>query len=67
MNEQILKLIDEIEMHCPCGARPESLNTHPHVGGCPVAELKRLLKMYSAQRPTSGSVKSISLDLEDYQ
>lgn len=21
---------------CPCGARIESPNTHPHVGGCPV-------------------------------
>jgi hypothetical protein len=26
----------EVERHCPCGARPESLNTHPHVTGCPV-------------------------------
>lgn len=26
----------EIERHCPCGARPESLKTHPHVTGCPV-------------------------------
>lgn len=26
----------EVERHCPCGARPESPNTHPHVGGCPV-------------------------------
>jgi len=23
--------------HCPCGYRPESPDTHPHVGGCPVA------------------------------
>ncbi len=36
-------LVDEIEMHCPCGARPESLGTHPHVGGCPVEKLKRVL------------------------
>lgn len=27
----------EVERHCPCGARPESLNTHPHVISCPVA------------------------------
>lgn len=27
----------EIERHCPCGARPESPDTHPHVIGCPVA------------------------------
>lgn len=26
----------EVEQHCPCGARPESPNTHPHVFGCPV-------------------------------
>lgn len=28
----------EIERHCPCGARPESLATHPHVSPCPVAK-----------------------------
>lgn len=22
------------ERCCPCGARPETLTTHPHVGGC---------------------------------
>lgn len=27
-----------VENHCPCGARPESLDTHPHVTGCPVAK-----------------------------
>lgn len=26
----------EVERTCPCGARPESPNTHPHVTGCPV-------------------------------
>lgn len=25
------------ERHCPCGARPESPETHPHVPGCVVA------------------------------
>lgn len=29
--------IEQVERHCPCGARPESPKTHPHVGGCPVA------------------------------
>ena len=24
------------ERHCPCGARPEALNTHPHMPGCKV-------------------------------
>lgn len=23
------------EKRCPCGARPESPQTHPHVSGCP--------------------------------
>ena len=23
---------------CVCGARQDSLDTHPHVGGCPVGE-----------------------------
>jgi hypothetical protein len=27
-----------IERHCPCGARPETPRTHPHVGGCPVGD-----------------------------
>ena len=35
-NETLIDLLGQIEMHCPCGARPESLNTHPHVSGCPV-------------------------------
>ena len=29
-------LLKAIERHCPCGARPESITTHPHVIGCPV-------------------------------
>ncbi len=29
--------LQEVERHCPCGARPEALNTHPHVTSCPVA------------------------------
>jgi hypothetical protein len=29
---------------CPCGARQESLNTHPHVGGCGIAMLLELAK-----------------------
>src|SRR5438132_6008005 len=40
---QARALVEEIEEHCPCGARPESLNTHPHVIGCPVAKLKSVL------------------------
>lgn len=26
-------------VQCPCGARPESPDTHPHVMGCPVGEV----------------------------
>lgn len=33
----------EVERSCPCGARPESPKTHPHVTGCRVgAVLARL-------------------------
>jgi len=42
--KRMLELIDEIEMHCPCGARPESLNIHAHVSGCNVDQLKVLLR-----------------------
>jgi hypothetical protein len=35
--ERVKGLALELEMCCPCGARPESLNTHPHVIGCSVA------------------------------
>jgi hypothetical protein len=28
--------LEHAERFCPCGARPESPNTHPHVFGCPV-------------------------------
>lgn len=42
-----LMLALEIERHCPCGARPESMRTHPHVGGCPVDKLIRLLRKES--------------------
>lgn len=31
-------VLTDFERHCPCGARPESPATHPHVGGCPVYE-----------------------------
>ncbi len=38
-----LELARSIERHCPCGARPESPNTHAHVPGCEVAELIQVL------------------------
>ena len=34
----VLAALEEIEVHCPCGARPESLDTHPHVVLCPVGD-----------------------------
>ena len=34
--ERLAKALREVEKHCPCGARPESPATHPHVIGCPV-------------------------------
>lgn len=38
------ELINTIERHCPCGARPESLHTYPHTQNCPVHELKKVLE-----------------------
>lgn len=32
----LLSALKEVERHCPCGARPETPKTHPHVSGCPV-------------------------------
>lgn len=40
---RVWQLLKDIEQHCPCGARPESLNTHPHVTGCPVSEALELM------------------------
>lgn len=37
------QLMPEIERNCPCGARPESPNTHPHVTACPVAKAVAVL------------------------
>lgn len=34
--ERLRTALKAVEQHCPCGARPESLRTHPHVIGCPV-------------------------------
>jgi hypothetical protein len=40
---EALTNLREVERHCPCGARPESPSTHPHVGGCPVYQAIRAL------------------------
>lgn len=42
--------LEQIGRHCPCGARPESPATHPHVGGCPVYEALALV----VRRPASA-------------
>ncbi len=42
---QAREAVQEVEIHCPCGARPESLDTHPHVGGCPVAKALAALEV----------------------
>jgi hypothetical protein len=41
LEQEIGRLRDaliEVEKHCPCGARPESLHRHHHVIGCPVGD-----------------------------
>jgi hypothetical protein len=59
MIETMRALIEEIENQCPCGARPESLNTHPHIGGCPVARLKEIFNSYFNQKLMSGSATTL--------
>jgi hypothetical protein len=43
---EIPRLVEALrfaEKHCPCGARPESLSTHPHTPGCLIGSaLERL-------------------------
>lgn len=49
---QIVGYLREIEQHCPCGARPESPTTHPHVGGCPVdAALRAAAEAHAPEPP----------------
>jgi hypothetical protein len=38
-------LATEIAQHCPCGARAESPQTHPHVSGCQVYRLLKLIDL----------------------
>lgn len=51
VQEALLGKLREIEQHCPCGARPESPATHPHVGGCPVYEALAI----ASPRPAEGT------------
>jgi hypothetical protein len=62
---RMLKLIAEIEEQCPCGARPESLSTHPHVIGCPVIELKQILQAWFAQSDLDSGMASSGMFQED--
>lgn len=32
--ERLTEALRWAERHCPCGARPESPDTHPHLPGC---------------------------------
>jgi hypothetical protein len=43
-SSKLRNLLETIEMNCPCGARPESIATHPHVIGCPVQAALLLTK-----------------------
>jgi hypothetical protein len=36
--------LEYVERNCPCGARPESLDTHPHVDGCGIEKLLNLAR-----------------------
>jgi len=41
------KVVQEARKSCACGARGESLDTHPHVGGC---ELGKAFEDYDKNR-----------------
>lgn len=49
---ELVETLMEIEVHCPCGARPESPNTHPHVTGCPVEKSIRIAEQLMHTRAT---------------
>lgn len=48
---RVWQLLKAIEQHCPCGARPESLNTHPHVTACPVSQALELMSDNDRTQP----------------
>ena len=52
--DALIAMLKEIEQHCPCGARPESPATHPHVITCPVERALHLAAVLqgSASLPT---------------
>jgi hypothetical protein len=47
----LTKLLQQIERHCPCGARPEA-SDFPHSIGCPVA---KALDLLAASSVATGS------------
>lgn len=59
-DDRLWHLLKEIEMHCPCGARPESPNTHPHVGGCPVDAAIRLFDGADAHAKARARAQALS-------
>lgn len=48
---RLLAALSEVANHCPCGHRPESPDTHPHVGGCPVAKACEIADALAAAPP----------------
>ena len=59
------ELLLEIEMHCPCGARPESTSRHPHVSGCPVEKALRLIGQ-PAPRPDALTLERVRAVLAEH-
>ena len=43
---KVHKLLSYLERHCPCGARPESPNSHPHVTGCYLDQALSITRKY---------------------
>lgn len=43
VHRRLWQLLKDVEVHCACGARVESLDTHPHVSGCPVDQALALI------------------------
>lgn len=56
----------EIERHCPCGARPESPRSHPHVGGCPVAEAIEAAAALPAEPPNGDAGFRAPVDAKEW-
>ena len=49
-----LQQLAYIKRACPCGARPETPDTHPHVGGCGIEKLLTLARNPLPAPPEKG-------------